>query len=335
MSSVNSQASLLNRQFVPEAAQEGDARRKVIAEYYLYGEGLEIGALNKPLPLPATAKARYVDRLSVADLREQYPNLEDEPLREPDIVDDGETLSTVADFSQDFVISSHLIEHCEDPIRAFGNWLRVLKVGGVMYLGVPDMRFTADRDREVTSIEHLLRDHREGPAWSRRQHFMEWVTQVDKATERIEEYLNYLLELNYSIHFHAWTQAELFELLVTLKREFNFDFDVIASFQNGIEIIFILKKIAPEPHPDLQANLQDLENLNYRQLKLNYAALVKSESELSQQLMQAQQEKALLSQTLARFEQDLRALQATRTVRTSQWVNHRFKRIRGKIKPKS
>lgn len=47
----------------------------------------------------------------------------------PDIVDDGECLSKVGDFSQDFVIANHVLEHFEDPIKGFRNMLRVLKHG--------------------------------------------------------------------------------------------------------------------------------------------------------------------------------------------------------------
>src|SRR5437763_15908927 len=60
-------------------------RRVALARLYLRGEGIEIGALHNPLPLPRRAKARYVDRLSVADLRRQYPDLRDKPLVKVDI----------------------------------------------------------------------------------------------------------------------------------------------------------------------------------------------------------------------------------------------------------
>ncbi len=57
------------------------ARRK-LADQYLHGEGIEIGALHNPLP--TSAHVKYVDRLSRADLRRHYPELAAFPVVDPD-----------------------------------------------------------------------------------------------------------------------------------------------------------------------------------------------------------------------------------------------------------
>ena len=123
---------------------------------------------------------RYVDRFDIRALREHYPELENYAIVEPDIIDDGETLPTVQAGSVDFVIANHMIEHCEDPIRTVKSFLRVLRPGGMIYMAVPDRRFTFDRDRSPTPLEHIRRDHEEGPGWSRRQHYEEWATFHDE-----------------------------------------------------------------------------------------------------------------------------------------------------------
>src|SRR5687768_15644014 len=86
------------------------ARRR-LARQYLRGAGLEVGALHHPLPAPAAARVRYVDRMSVPDLRKHYPDLAAEPLVPVDVVDDGERLATVPDGLQDFLIANHFLEH--------------------------------------------------------------------------------------------------------------------------------------------------------------------------------------------------------------------------------
>ena len=48
--------------------------------------------------------------------------------------------------------------------------LRVLKSNGVLYLALPDKRFTFDQDRPVTPYEHLKRDYFESPGWSEESH---------------------------------------------------------------------------------------------------------------------------------------------------------------------
>ncbi len=69
---------------------------------------------------------------------------------DPDIIDYGETLSKIGDQSQDFVIASHFIEHCEYPLGAIKSWCRVLRPNGVLFLVVPDRAAHFDKDRPPT-----------------------------------------------------------------------------------------------------------------------------------------------------------------------------------------
>ena len=164
--------------------------------------------------MPSSVEVRYVDRLSTEDLRRHYPELADFKLVEVDIIDDGERLATVADSSQDFVIANQVVEHFQNPLLALENMLRVLKPGGVLYLSLPDKRFSFDIDRPVSTVEHLLRDYREGPEWSRRQHFEEWTRYTEKVTgESFQARVDELMRTDYSIHFHVWTQLDMLDLI--------------------------------------------------------------------------------------------------------------------------
>lgn len=218
--------------------------RELIAQTYLSGLGIEIGALHNPLKLPAAAKAQYVDRLSVDELRKQYPELAEQELVNVDILADGELLETISDLTQDFVIANHFVEHCQDPIGALLNMLRVLKPTGILYLALPDKRCCFDSDRPVTSLEHLMRDHFEGPEWSRREHFEEWARLVSKSAEEdIDSQVVRLMSMNYSIHYHVWTPFEMLELILALRRLAAFEMEL--CFENeGVEVIFILRKPA-------------------------------------------------------------------------------------------
>ena len=218
--------------------------RDAIARAYIRGTGIEIGALHNPLRVPASANVRYVDRMPVSELREHYPELAAEKLVDVDVVDDGERLATLASETQDFVIANHFLEHCQNPLLALENMLRVLKHGGVLYLAVPDKRFTFDADRPVTPLEHLRRDYEEGPEWSRRQHFEEWVQLVNRVSdpERASEETERLVEQNYSIHFHVWTPLRFVELLLYCRRELGLPLELEAMQQNGIEFIVVLAK---------------------------------------------------------------------------------------------
>jgi len=66
----------------------------------------------------------------------------------------------VADESQDFVFSSHVVEHLPNLIKALKEWDRVVKVGGyiVMIVPLPDAR-VKDRGKELTTWEHIKTDY--------------------------------------------------------------------------------------------------------------------------------------------------------------------------------
>jgi predicted SAM-dependent methyltransferase len=219
------------------------ATREELAARYLRGTGIEIGALHNPLSTPHGAHVRYVDRMTISDLRKHYPELNGLPLVEVDVIDDGERLESIPDESLDFVIANHFLEHCEDPLRALTSFSRVLRIGGRVYLAVPDKRKTFDADRPVTSLDHVLRDHAEGPEVSRRSHFEEWARLVDRVDPAaVESHAEELMAKNYSIHYHVWTQAELLELLASLRPKLGLPFDVETLVRNEHEHIAILEK---------------------------------------------------------------------------------------------
>jgi SAM-dependent methyltransferase len=219
--------------------------RRSLAETFLAGDGVEIGALHRPLWVPHSARVRYVDRMPVAELRRHYPELANENLVPVDIIDDGEKLATFGDESQDFIIANHFLEHTQDPIGTIKRLLQVLRNQGVLYMAVPDKRFTFDTQRPLTTLEHLIRDHTEGPEWSREGHFREWVELVDKIPDEARtSAVQQLMELNYSIHFHVWTAATLLEFLVALPKQFGLAFAIEAAVRNGMETICVLRREA-------------------------------------------------------------------------------------------
>lgn len=218
--------------------------RLAIARHFLKGEGIEIGALHNPLPLSPHLKVKYVDRMSVPELRKQYPELGSLNLVNTDIIDNGEKLDSIGDETQDFIIANHFIEHCQDPISALKNMLRVVRAGGILYMAIPDKRFSFDVDRPVTTLEHVFKDFEEGPEWSKRSHFEEWARLVDKKDTRtaIENHVNQLIEKDYSIHYHVWSPFEMCELVTALHKKLALRFNIELFTSNNGECIFILRK---------------------------------------------------------------------------------------------
>lgn len=218
--------------------------REQVASAYLRGEGIEIGALHQPLRVPQAARVRYVDRLTVAEFRKHYPELDGQTLVDVDVLDDGERLSTFVAATQDFVIANHFVEHCENPLGAICNMLRVLRRGGILFLAIPDKRYTFDVDRPLTPIVHLLAVYREGVDPQRRQHYEEWTRLVNKRLDpaEAEAEVRHLMAINYSIHHHVWTLTELVEMILTVRKELKQDFEMEMCLSNGDEVLFILRR---------------------------------------------------------------------------------------------
>jgi ubiquinone/menaquinone biosynthesis C-methylase UbiE len=128
--------------------------------------GLEIGAHTKPV---AGLSPYYTD--AVVDYAGAAGRI--------DFLSDAGALP-LPDNTLDYLVSSHVLEHLPDPLGALREWHRVLRPGGLLYLVVPDKRFTFDEPRPVTTPEHLLRDFHEGTTVDdARVHIDEFVFQTD------------------------------------------------------------------------------------------------------------------------------------------------------------
>jgi predicted SAM-dependent methyltransferase len=239
-----------------------DARAE-LAYRFLAGDGLEIGALHRPLKVPPQARVSYVDRMSVEDLVASYADdVAGKELVPVEVVDDGETLATVEDGSQDFIVANHFLEHTADPIGTIGNHLAKLRPGGVLFYAVPDKRYSFDFRREVTPLAHLIRDHEEGPEVSRREHYDEWGllvtgTEEERAApnwpERGAEMARALEAEDYSIHHHAWTESAFLELLLHCQERFDVGIEIEAVARGGEEIVAVLRRSGAYPEPGTDA----------------------------------------------------------------------------------
>jgi SAM-dependent methyltransferase len=71
-------------------------------------------------------------------------------------------LGQVAAGAYDFVLSSHAIEHCANPLKALAEWSRVLKAGGLLVLVAPHRDGAFDHRRPLTTLAHLIDDFGQG-----------------------------------------------------------------------------------------------------------------------------------------------------------------------------
>jgi SAM-dependent methyltransferase len=223
-------------------ASRTNLTRDPLSHIFLHGDGIEIGSLNWPLDVPKDARVTYVDAWPTEVLAARHPEFA-KTLLPVGIVSPIETLAAVPDASQDFVIANHVLEHTENPVAALRNILRTLRPGGILFLTLPDKRFTFDVDRPVTPFEHLLKDEAEGPEGSRAGHYREFGELVNGLRgEELERYVARNETPSDDIHFHVWTQTDMLEMLVRLRKEHGFPLELEAMSKTGIEAIFVLRK---------------------------------------------------------------------------------------------
>ena len=180
----------------------------------LSGKGLEIGPLHRPMARHQGMDIDYIDRCTVAELREHYPELNELPLIEPNILGDAETLDNISDNSYDFLISAHVIEHMKNPLFALEQWVRVIRPKGLLYLIVPDKRVTFDKKRVRTTLSHVILDYRRPSEHRDYEHYLDYAVHVhnQNGEDAVAE-ADRLIATDYSIHFHVFLPSDVLRLL--------------------------------------------------------------------------------------------------------------------------
>jgi SAM-dependent methyltransferase len=86
------------------------------------------------------------------------------PGREPgeQYISEATDLAFAGNEQYDFVLSSHMIEHSANPIKALKEWRRVTRPDGLLVLIVPHKDGTFDRGRPVTPLAHMIEDYHVG-----------------------------------------------------------------------------------------------------------------------------------------------------------------------------
>lgn len=110
-----------NSKKYPEYLQHGTAIRYIhpIAEIYCQGKGLDIGGGSTPLE-----NARNIDPNNT------YNN-------DGNMVNENAININEKDNSQDFIFSSHCLEHLDKPFKSLREFKRVLKNKGIIFLYLP------------------------------------------------------------------------------------------------------------------------------------------------------------------------------------------------------
>lgn len=148
----------------------------------------------------------------------------------------------------DFIIANKLIEHLSNPISALKNWYRHLRPGGCVVLTVPDKRYTFDKDRQKTTIQHLVEDYQASDEERQRRdliHYIEQAEVIEKRTGKdAQDRAVELISSQCNIYYHCWDYSSFrtFVNFVTTDQETPYTILRIAHFPGRWKFIFILGK---------------------------------------------------------------------------------------------
>ncbi|MBW7888244.1 MAG: methyltransferase domain-containing protein [Bacteroidetes bacterium] len=103
------------------------------------------------------------------------------PKKEPgyQFIGEAGNLLQISDNTYDFLLASHVLEHCANPIRVLKEWMRVTKENGMLLLVVPHKDGTFDHNRTITPFQHLLDDERKETTERDETHTEEFIERID------------------------------------------------------------------------------------------------------------------------------------------------------------
>ncbi len=176
--------------------------RALIARHAPRGRGVEVGVGSQSIaPLGRTylsdAHAGHAGQTSLARLRADAWKL---PFESGSLA---------------FVLSEHVLEHIANPLRALREWHRVLEPGGALLLFLPHPARCFDRNRERTTLAHVIEDERAGVDDADPTHLPEWLERVvgpGLAPQYADLAPEAMLSTG-SIHYHVWGPEQMVELL--------------------------------------------------------------------------------------------------------------------------
>jgi GT2 family glycosyltransferase len=129
-----------------------------LAQWLLAGNGLEIGAFDRPMPLPEDCRVIYADLRDHDASARIFPEIAPQALAPVSIVLDLDRggLAACTDGMFDFVIVNDVLSRLGNPFYALAEVFRVLRSGGMAVLAVRDMRYAYDYQLPTPSFLALL-----------------------------------------------------------------------------------------------------------------------------------------------------------------------------------
>ena len=238
-------------------------RRQHLFEHIdLAGRGLEIGPYDQPTVFKSEADILYLDRQSIDDLVTACPDPAlAAKIPEVDILAATNNYREAVDLTFDYIIANHVLEHVPNTIGWLVTVSAMLNPAGVLFMALPDKKYTFDKFRPDTPFSHILTEYLGGVSESPLEHLIEIEIYYDLSfvgkrmdvkdrlnIDRLRSFIDSKPHLG--LHCHVF-QSETF--LPKIMKPILFmgivDFNIVAlheSADNYGEFHIVLKKGTPE-----------------------------------------------------------------------------------------
>ena len=169
--------SIIN--LIPEGSPIGEATYDIryrMAEPFLSGRGIEIGAGVNPQRLPKGVTCEYFDKRNDGELLKYFG--ENSKIKAYPLTHFSHHFPDLADF----LIAHNVLEHCSNPISTLIEWHNFVKHGATVVISVPYHECCPDKGRNVSPFDHILLDYlleRNDDSFESREHIysniMGWI----------------------------------------------------------------------------------------------------------------------------------------------------------------
>ena len=189
--------------------------RALFTNNFIYGKGIEFGPGDMPMPLPPYAEVEYADAFDRNEhcnsmMKGQFPTITYKT--------SYEEMKGIDDNSQNFIVSSHVIEHTINPIKALENTYNKLTKGGVCFMAIPHYKFTFDSKRQPTNIKHLISDYLKYDVSRDFEHYLDFDLNVNNSRTPLDEYCEIKnMFINnpdkFNLHYHVFCEENFQEMV--------------------------------------------------------------------------------------------------------------------------
>lgn len=223
-----------------------------IAYAMLSGRGLEVGALNFPAAVPSGCVMEYCDARTKEESAAIFPEVDSGSLVTVNhVIDlDAGSLSSIPASPYDFVIMNHVIEHVACPIAVVEQLFSVLKDGGILVISAPDKEFCFDKNRPLTTFDHLLDEYRQGVNKVDDNHYLDLIRYIYPEIFYGEDSiaLSNLLEQLRSRreHVHVWNSHSFLRFMQLSIDHLGLNASILlesAASENDLECLVVVRKI--------------------------------------------------------------------------------------------